>query len=42
MLDGGIGCGGCGGVGGWTWISVILGSMLWFSVMYSSFNVRGR
>ena len=40
MLGGGSGCGGCGGVGRWIGFSVVLGSMLWSSVMYSSFNVR--
>ena len=41
MLGGGSGCGGCGGIGGWIGISVVLGSMLWSSVMYSSFSVHG-
>ena len=41
MLGSGIGCGGCGGVGGWIGAFVVLGSMLWFSIMYSSFNVHG-
>ena len=41
MLDGGSGCGGCGGVGGCVGASMVLGSMLWSSVMYSSFSVRG-
>ena len=41
MLGGGSGCGGCGGVGGWIGISVVLGFMLWSSVMYYSFSVHG-
>ena len=41
MLSGGVGCGGCGGIGGWIGISLVLGSMMWSSVMYSSFNVHG-
>ena len=41
MLGGGSGCGGCGGVGRWIGFSVVLGSMLWSNVMYSSFSVRG-
>ena len=41
MLGGGSGCGGCGGIGGWIGVSMVLGSMLWSSVMYSSFSVRG-
>ena len=41
MLGGGIDCDGCGGVGGWIGVSIVLGSMLWSSVMYSFFNVRG-
>ena len=32
MLGGGSGCGGCGGIEGWIGVSVVLGSMLWFSV----------
>ena len=31
----------CVGVEGWIEVSVVLGFMLWSSVMYSSFNVRG-
>ena len=41
MLDGGSSYGGCGGVKGSIGVFVVLGSMLWSSVMYSSFNVRG-
>ena len=41
MLGNGIGCGGCGGVGGWIRVSIVLGSMLWSRVMYSSFNMCG-
>ena len=41
MLSDGIDCGGCGGVGGWIRISIVFGSILWSSVMYSSFNVCG-
>ena len=41
MLGGGSVCGGCDGVEGWIGISMVLGSMLWSSVMYSSFTVRG-
>ena len=41
MLGGGIGCGGCGGVGGWIGVSVVLSSMLWSRVIYSSFSVCG-
>ena len=41
MVSGCGGCGGCGGVEGWIGVSVVLGSILSSSVMYSSFNVRG-
>ena len=41
MLSGGSGCGGCGGIGGWIGSSMVLGSMLWSSVLYSSFSVCG-
>ena len=42
MLGGGSGCGGCSSVeGGGIGVSVVLGSMLWASVMYSSFSMRG-
>ena len=41
MLGGGSGYGGCGGIEGWIGVFVVLGSMLWSSVMYSSFNVHG-
>ena len=41
MLGGGSGSGGCGGIGGWVGVFMVLGSMLWSSVMYSSFGVRG-
>ena len=41
VLGGGSGCGGCGVVGGWIGFSLVLGSMLWSTVMYSSRTVRG-
>ena len=41
MLGGGSGSGGYGVVGGWIGFSVVLGSMLWSSIIYSSFSVRG-
>ena len=42
MLGGGSGCGGCGGIEGWIGVFVVLISILWPSVMYYSFNVRGE
>ena len=42
MLGGGSGCGECGGVGGWIGIYVVLGSILWSSVMYFSFSMHGK
>ena len=41
MLDGGIALGGCGGVGGGVGVSVVLASILWFTVMYFCFHVHG-
>ena len=38
MLGGGIGCGVCNG---WIGVSIVLGSMLWSSVIYFSFSVLG-
>ena len=36
-----VGCGGCGGIGGGIGTSLIIGSRLCSSIMYSCFKVRG-
>ena len=41
LLGRGSGCGGCGIVRGWIGFSLVLGSMLWSIVMYSSCSVHG-
>ena len=41
MSSGGVGCGGCGGSRWWVGVSQVSGSMLWLSVINSTFNVRG-
>ena len=42
VLGGSSGCGGCGVVGPkWIGFSLVLCSMLWSTVMYSSRTVRG-
>ena len=41
MLGGSSSWGGCGGIEGWIGVYVVLGSMLWSSVMYFFFNVHG-